>query len=149
VATIKDGIAMTAEMEKHEKEKTKEYGDPAFIAVMAKDRAKQQTPLKSENFSDWFLPSIGQWLLAFEGVGAKWTGSEFSGGRTAAWNKILDLFTKAGLNTLSNEYDYYTTTQYTTRSLEMPQAWLVGYKRGINHVDVYEVNSARCFFAFK
>ena len=75
------------------------------------------------NFSDWFLPSSGQWVLAYKGFGYDWTGQAYDMTSEAA--KIRSIFSVAGVDvpdmfsSLGYRENYWTTTQNNEGSVLM------------------------------
>jgi len=79
-------------------------------------------PVNNPNFSKWFIPSVGQWILALQQFGFKWDGksNQFSnvGQAYQKWNETM---TNAGVNFLPLRYITCTeknATQYYTILLE-------------------------------
>jgi len=55
----------------------------------------EKEAIKNNNFSNWFIPSAGQWILALEGLGVKYNGMKdnkgtFSGNYTTLSNYLPD-----------------------------------------------------------
>ena len=79
----------------------------------------------SDNFSNWFLPSIGQWILAYKGFGYSWTGQGYD--MNADAEKMRNLFIEAGLDIPDRIYangkwtypTYWTSTQNSNGNVLM------------------------------
>ena len=75
------------------------------------------------NFSDWFLPSSGQWVLAYKGFGYDWTGQGYD--MTSETPKMRSIFLAAGVDvpdmfsSLGDRNYYWTTTQNNECSVLM------------------------------
>ena len=68
------------------------------------------------NFSDWFMPSSGQWVLAYKGLGYNWTGQGYD--MTADAANMRSIFAWAGVDPETEYVDgtwrypvYWATTQ--------------------------------------
>ena len=79
---------------------------------------------REKGFSEWFVPSCGQWVLALEAMGLsqlKWESDQykFSGSGTSANTKIQEFFTKAGAGDYSftDKYGMWTSTFKTDGKL--------------------------------
>jgi len=77
------------------------------------------------NFSKWFLPSVGQWALAFQGMGLNEYNIVNNNGESMT-NSIKKLFTDAGLPAFADGI-YWTSTTYSNGK---PWAWgtNIGFK---------------------
>ena len=56
---------------------------------------------KANNLSDWFIPTLGQWLLAIEGLEAKKTDQDDEWEATEEWNFNMSL-----INSVSNPINF-------------------------------------------
>lgn len=98
-----NGMAMTQRLANHECNASHQHPAAEFVAGMDK-------PVQGENFSKWFIPSAGQYILAMKGQGYKMgENAAFSGGQ---W-----LWAAAGYPGL----DF--GTDWTTTQGEMNDAW--------------------------
>jgi hypothetical protein len=69
-----------------------------------------------KNFSNWFMPSIGQWILAAEGLGSKWESGRWTSDAKDVFQKFQEAIHNAGFDeksklTESNGAVYWSTTQ--------------------------------------
>jgi len=74
-ANLLDGIDKTEELA----DKGDSY--PAAVAVSKLKKLEND----DANFSPWFIPSVGQWILALKGLGFEWTGEAFKGKGNGTW----------------------------------------------------------------
>jgi len=101
-AYLLDGIAMT--------EKLASQGDgyPAAVAVSKLKKLEND----DANFSPWFVPSIGQWIKAINGLGYKWENEQFKGQDSGLWGKAG--LSDAALVSDNVEGDYWTVNESAT-----------------------------------
>ena len=157
LATVLDGVSTTKKMTDWTKEI--EFDaifypyKPEFIAVNASNYySKEAYKLTFTDHSGWFLPSIGQWFLAYQACGVKFNNGDFSD-KAAAVTALNKMFTDAGLGDykLATNVDYFSTTQ-----LDYTAVWTIGQKEGVHANLMYEKDDkkeavnhgARCFVAF-
>ena len=64
-------------------------------------------------FSEWFVPSTGQWIMAMQGIGLTWTGKEMNFGPQGVnqWAMLKALFTKAGVEDNMPIGSYWSSTE--------------------------------------
>ncbi len=136
IATFKDGIAQTNKAPEKSMAKKCSTFDYKYNENF------------SEDFSKWFLPSAGQWILAAEGLGNKWNGSsQFDKDKSTVFQSFQDAFTKAGLSNykLKENLKYWTNTQNSEIYI-----WTFSKNNGISSASLDELaNAARAFVAFK
>ena len=100
----------------------------------------------SDDFSKWFMPSVGQWILGFKGLGIEVNGAKFPNGNDNAFETVVNAFKKAKLEQYApqNNKSYWTITQNQNMWV-----WTWNKTNGI-HTEDASVNSlpARPFIAF-
>ena len=129
------------------------YDDPEFLAVKAQKDCILNVTLPDYGVlvnSGWFVPSIGQWILAFKNFGATWTDNGFSDGSAAtAFEAIQKAFQDAGMadKKLKTTHDYFSATQDDSYM----KVWTCGPKSGVSTALMYTQGVSqplRCFVAF-
>lgn len=151
VEDVLDGIAQTEHL----------ISQNATIGVSQAQRCHDYKPdltggaalqLGEYTFSGWFLPSAGQWIMAAEGLGAKWQNARWTTSNREVFQLFQNAFTQAGLTdarlTEGENMLYWTSTQR-----DFTHAWSFGQALGIysNTINVLQDNSrqpARSFIAF-
>lgn len=75
------------------------------------DNGIQLSLRKTNGFSDWFIPSTGQWIYAMEGMGLKW--NEETSAIDGLYSQISEWFYKAGVQKLAPNFEvgYWTSTE--------------------------------------
>ena len=152
LAAILDGVSTTKKLadwtEQVKYDAVLYTNTPDFVAMKAKAEYDKDYALTGNNTSGWFMPSIGQWFLAYKGCGANFTNGNFDD-KAAALSALNKLFANAGLqdyDLLTNE-DYYSTTQFDRLSV-----WSIGQKNGVSATMMYEkdlTRIARLFVSFE
>lgn len=95
------------------------------------------------DFSDWFVPSIGQWILALQGMGASWNGSEFS-------NVNLETpFDSAGVLSYLPKFTYTTITEKDFANYYTVKIEDKGKSAKVQTVAKNIPTTVRAFIAFK
>jgi hypothetical protein len=156
LAAVLDGIQQTeslkqfAESVKQDRNYPYTNGDPQLIVVSLCNEYSTAYNLSAlNNVSGWFVPSAGQWVKAFQGLGAKWSDSGNFENNADAIATVNAAFDAVGLSSNKlmnlNAGNYYSTTQYDYISV-----WTVGLQ-GMSINPLYEKNEqlGRCFLAFK
>lgn len=98
-ANMLDGIAMTEKLAKEG------ASYPAAAAV----NKMEQLDSKETSFSSWFIPSVGQWILALKGMGYEWKNNAISGSSNAIWKNAG--LTGSELTSNSVEGRYWTVSE--------------------------------------
>ena len=62
------------------------------------------------NFSDWFLPSSGQWVLAYKGFGYPWNDQGYD--MSSQVSKAENIFKEAGIQIPDISDSYWSSTPY-------------------------------------
>ena len=145
LSRLLDGLAMTKRLVNHEC--GQDHRHPAANAVNNWSGSRDIANQGNYTYSTWFLPSAGQWILAMQGIGARWTDSD-DGFRTGA--NFRNLFAAAGLTTdNAPKVNYVTTTEY-----HYDQYWYILLSSNDNEVNFSIMPKdndgfVRAFIAFK
>ena len=104
---VLDGWAMTKRMVQHD---CFNHSHPAAEAAWS-------TANRPAGFSEWFMPSIGQWILALKGMGyeRQYTSSYLFGSNNYKWsfkNNGKWLWEEAGVTEAALKSGYATSTQH-------------------------------------
>ncbi len=116
LSTILDGISQSEKLWGGCGEKNHTHN----VALCVKDYNDNH---KVENASKWFVPSVGQWMLALKGVGVEFQNDKFTPEGQAGTDKLNNLFQFIGTKLLTKaqedeqKYDsklcgYWTSTEY-------------------------------------
>ena len=135
IASYKDGIAQT------------DAAPNNSMAYRCRNYNYGYNETFTKDFSKWFLPSAGQWILAAEGLGNKWNGSsQFDKDKSTVFQSFQDAFTKAGLSNykLKENLKYWTNTQNSEIYI-----WTFSKGNGISSINFDQDQRARAFVAFK
>ena len=135
IASYKDGIAQT------------DAAPNNSMAYICRNYNYGYNETFTKDFSKWFLPSAGQWILAAEGLGNKWNGSsQFDKDKSTVFQSFQDAFTKAGLSDykLKEDLKYWTNTQNSEIYV-----WTFSKGNGISSINFDQDQRARAFVAFK
>lgn len=103
-------------------------------------------------FSNWFLPSSGQWLKFFEAAGvnvASWSSWDWAPDGSDNWNKINTLLTAAG-SSIKEYFWYWSSSEYNNieaACVHFSSSWGV-LTNGRNKATVSDGAGVRAFFAF-
>ena len=104
-------------------------------------------------FSNWFLPSSGQWLKFFEAAGvnvASWSSWDWAPGTGSDnWNKINTLLTAAG-SSIKEYFWYWSSSEYNNNEaacVHFSSSYGV-LTNGRNKATVSDGAGVRAFFAF-
>ena len=146
-----DGDKATKMMEQwtkdHEFDAVFYTNKPEFAAVNGKKYYETNYKLDFTG-SGWFMPSIGQWIMAYQKAGVNIKDGNYKQMESAI-TKLNDLFQKAGLEA----YKLKTTEDYlTTTMCENTTVWTIGQKSQVTANKLYEDNVkpyTRFFVVFK
>lgn len=101
---IRDGIMKSVSMENG---CGKSHNHPAYKVLEGETKMDAGTV----NFSEWFLPSVGQWILALEGMGLTWDGATSFTTQGNAYNKIRTFLARSGFQSTAPNGTYWMTLQ--------------------------------------
>jgi len=116
-----------------------------------------QQARSSGNFSEWFLPSVGQWILAMKGLGYNWSNNDGWGvydaaGKEADIKKARDIVTAAGVYWDDN----FDVGSWTSSANNVPSSIITmgltlpfNMPTILNNVPASVLMPARPFIAFK
>jgi len=106
MSTTLDGISQSNRVRNHICNAN--HGHPAFEVV-----PKNDDYLRGKGFSEWFIPSTGQWILALSQMNITWKADpdlEFLPKNGDHRKEITKLFKQAGLEDNIPESYYWTST---------------------------------------
>ena len=98
------------------------------------------------DFSGFFLPSAGQWILAMEGMGATWSNNN---GEFTKHVSLADFFDKAGAKKYCPKGDYVTSTENSFNMIYGMSIALDGSQADMELFTKSENCKVRPFIAFK
>jgi hypothetical protein len=98
------------------------------------------------DFSGFFLPSAGQWILAMEGMGATWSNNN---GEFTKHVSLADFFDKAGAKKYCPKGDYATSTENSFNMIYGMSIALDGSQAAMELFTKSENCKVRPFIAFK
>ena len=137
---VLDGWAMTKRMAQHD---CYNHRHPAAETAWS-------TANRPAGFSEWFMPSIGQWILAIKGMGyeRQYTSQKLFGKNNYKWSFKDNgkwLWEEAGVPEAALNNNYATSTQHCGFSNE-----IYGYdgRRGFQNIAKYDDSRVRRMIAF-
>ena len=98
------------------------------------------------DFSGFFLPSAGQWILAMEGMGATWSNNN---GEFTKHVSLADFFDKAGAKKYCPKGDYVTSTENSFKMIYGMSIALDGSQADMELFKKSQECKVRPFIAFK
>ncbi|MBR3067405.1 MAG: hypothetical protein IKG77_06660 [Prevotella sp.] len=159
LSTILDGISQSEKLWGGCGEKNHTHN----VALCVKDYNDNH---KVENASKWFVPSVGQWMLALKGVGVEFQNDKFTPEGQAGTDKLNNLFQFIGTKLLTKaqedeeKYDnklcgYWTSTEYAENENDAtrPKVYRINFQENESGISIdtcpkTKLNFVRPFIAF-